>query len=118
MYGTHSELSERNIDTVQLLGLIESEKNEQDVFAYKDCIDEDSDEDIESNTLGVKSQSFKPRSDLKSPHHRKDCDHEMEEASLYSAPSVMSLESDLGTGRHGAEVRINVGIYMRANSFT
>ena len=36
IYGSHSELSERNIDTTQLLGLIHQKEDERDEFAYKD----------------------------------------------------------------------------------
>ena len=37
MYGSHSELAERSIDTTQLLGLIhQKEKDERDEFVYKD----------------------------------------------------------------------------------
>ena len=43
MYGSHAELSERNIDTTKLLGLIgEDDASEQDEFAYKDASGEDS----------------------------------------------------------------------------
>ena len=43
MYGTHTELSEQNFDTTQLLGLIRKKK-ERDEFSYKD---EDSEEEEE-----------------------------------------------------------------------
>ncbi len=43
MYGSHSELLERNIDTTQLLGLIK-EKKEDEEYVYKNT-DEDCDDD-------------------------------------------------------------------------
>ena len=44
-YGSHADLAERKIDTVQLLGLIQEKKSdERDEFVYKD--DESDDEGI------------------------------------------------------------------------
>ena len=40
-YGSHADLAERKIDTVQILGLIQEEKSERDEF----IINEDSDDE-------------------------------------------------------------------------
>ena len=106
MYGTHSELSERNIDTVQLLGLIESEKNEQDVFAYKDCIEEEYEND--GKVVAGPYQRMKSVEDSKSPQRRRRIRLESEAGettSMHSAPSLLSLDSEVETsGSHKDEV--------------
>ena len=105
MYGTHSELSKRNIDTVQLLGLIKNERNEQDVFAYKDCIDEESDSELEFQRMisveGPESPSLHRRKQI----HKSS---ESDETSLHSAPSMLSLDSEVGASRHESEVCMHV----------
>ena len=40
IYGSHSELADKNIDTTQLLGLIHQKSDERDEFAYKADSDE------------------------------------------------------------------------------
>ena len=40
IYGSHSELAGKNIDTTQLLGLIHQKSDERDEFAYKADSDE------------------------------------------------------------------------------
>ena len=54
IYGSHSELSERKIDTKQLLGLIQEKKREQDEFSYKGSGGENSIKDGEIVQFTVK----------------------------------------------------------------
>ena len=50
IYGSHAELAERKIDTVQILGLIQEEKSERDEFA----INKDSDNEGAYYTCSLK----------------------------------------------------------------
>ena len=56
--GSHSELSERKIDTKQLLGLIQEKKKEQDEFSYKEDGGENSIKDGEIVQFTVKMHTL------------------------------------------------------------